>query len=268
MHVVLHHTVGVNAQSGFILGFIAQVGENVHARGVVPKEHGFAIAHVFLHEFDGALGNVVVHRFHAFFVQRAGVFHLLAALTVGIAVDHAARPEFFLELRVFGVVRIFRFFLRVEVVEVAVEFVEPVGGRQVLVEVTQVVFAELPAHVAHRLEHFCDGGVFLGEPLLGTGQAHFEQAGAYGRLAGEEGGASGRATVLAVPVGEQGTFPCDAVNVGGFVPHGAQVVRADVVPPDVVAPDDDDVGLLLPHEGTGDQPKGTYRDQRFELIWH
>jgi hypothetical protein len=43
VHVVLHHTVWINAQSGFILGFIAQVGENVHARGVVPKEHGLAI---------------------------------------------------------------------------------------------------------------------------------------------------------------------------------------------------------------------------------
>src|SRR5262245_9366359 len=63
-------------------------------------------------------------------------------------------------------------------------------------------------------------------------------------LAEDEGGATGRAALLGVGVGEQRPLLGDAVDVRGAVTHHAEVVGAQVVDPDVVAPDDEDVGLL------------------------
>ena len=51
-------------------------------------------------------------------------------------------------------------------------------------------------------------------------------------------------TLLAIPVREQRTFLGDAVNVGRLVAHHAAVIATRVVPADVVAPEDEDVGLL------------------------
>ena len=63
---------------------------------------------------------------------------------------HVARADLVLERR--RVVRVARVLHRVEVVEVAEELVEAVHRRQELVEVAQVVLAELAGGVAHRLE--------------------------------------------------------------------------------------------------------------------
>src|SRR4030095_1769399 len=73
-------------------------------------------------------------------------------LVRGLAVHHAARPELGAEGRIFRVVRQLRLFLRVQVVEVAVELVEPVDGGQIFVAVAKVVLAELPGRIAERLE--------------------------------------------------------------------------------------------------------------------
>ncbi len=50
--------------------------------------------------------------------------------------------------------------------------------------------------------------------------------------------------LLAIPVGEQRAFLGDAVNVGRLVAHHAAVIATRVVPADVVAPEDEDVGFL------------------------
>ena len=72
-------------------------------------------------------------------------------LAAGETMDDAARAELLLELRVLRVVGMLWLLLRVQVVEVAEEFVEPVIGRQHLVAVTEVVLAELAGHVTLRL---------------------------------------------------------------------------------------------------------------------
>src|SRR5262249_29639501 len=77
-------------------------------------------------------------------------------------------------------------------------------------------------------------------------------------LAGDERRASGRAALLAVPVGEAGALAGDAVDVRRLVPHDAAVVATRVEPANVVAPDDEDVRLLAilllrgPGDGRGD----------------
>ena len=54
-----------------------------------------------------------------------------------------------------------RLFLRIQVVEVAQEFVEAVVGRQHIVAVTEVVLAKLAGGVALGLEQLGDGRVFF-----------------------------------------------------------------------------------------------------------
>ena len=49
----------------------------------------------------------------------------------------------------------------VQVIQAAVEFVEAMRGRQVLVAITEVVLAELACHVALSLEQVGDRHVFL-----------------------------------------------------------------------------------------------------------
>ena len=88
----------------------------------------------------------------------------------GLAVQHAARAILRAERRVFRIVRQFRLFLGVEVVEIAVELVEAVHGRQKLVAVAQVVLAELPGRIAQRLEQLGDRRVFLLQPRVAPGK--------------------------------------------------------------------------------------------------
>ena len=76
--------------------------------------------------------------------------------------QYTAWPEVLLEIRAFRFFRVvlaFRFFLGVQVLEVAEEFVKAVHGRQEFVVVAEVILAELAADVTQRLEQFGDGRV-------------------------------------------------------------------------------------------------------------
>jgi hypothetical protein len=67
----------------------------------------------------------------------------------------------------------------------------------------------------------------------------------------EESIAPRRAALLGVISHEDRAFVPDAVNVGGFPDHQAAVVDARLHPADVVAHDEEDVGLLLLLRGHG-----------------
>ena len=143
----------------------------------------------------------------------------------GLAVQHAARAELGAERRVLRVVRQFRLFLGVEVVEVAVELVEAVHGGQELVAVAQVVLAELAGGIALRLQQLGDRRVFLLQPYRGARQADLGQAGAQAGLAGDERRPAGGAALLGVVVGEHHAFLGDAVDVGRLIAHQAASSR-------------------------------------------
>ena len=183
--------------------------------------------------------------FHALLGQRAGVLDRLPALAVGHAVEHAAGSELLLERRILRIVGQFRFFLGVQVIEIAEEFVEAVHGRQVFVAVAEMVLAELAGGIAERLEQFGDGRVFLLQSDGGAGHADLGQARADRVLAGDEARAAGGAALLGVVVGEGHPFLRDAVDVGGPVAHHAAAEVADVPDADVVAPEDQDVWFFL-----------------------
>ena len=143
-----------------------------------------------LHEINGAIGDIVVDCHHSLFGQRAGVFyHLLADLAEawidrcvvdlrGFAVHHAAWSELRKERRVLRIVRQFRLFLGVQVIEVAVELVEAVNGGEKFVAVAKMVLAELPGRIAERLEQLGNRRILLLQPNCGPRQADLGQTGA------------------------------------------------------------------------------------------
>jgi hypothetical protein len=55
----------------------------------------------------------------------------------------------------------------------------------------------------------------------------------------------GRATLLPIPIGKERALFRNAVDIGRLVAHDTEVVCADIVPPDVVAPDDDNVRFFV-----------------------
>jgi hypothetical protein len=137
------------------------------------------------------------------------VLDLLGAVWMRPAVDHAARAEVLLELRVLRVVLVLRLFLGVEVVEIAEELIEAVSGGQELVAIAEVVLAELSRGVALRLQQFGDRRILLLQSLGRARQTDLGEAGAERRLAGEERRLPRRAALLAVVVGEERSFVRD-----------------------------------------------------------
>ena len=202
--------------------------------------------------------HFAVEGLHALARQRAGVFDLLLADAAELRIDRSDRPRrsprraarragrtscvysgFFWP----GIVELFRLFFGVQVVEVAEPLVEAVHGRQELVAVAQVVLAELRGGVALRLEHFGQRRIVLLDAARRAGNADGRHAGADRQLPHDERRAPGGAARLAVVIGEEHAVLGDAVDVRRAAHHAVRV-GADIPHADVVAEDDDDVGLL------------------------
>ena len=236
-----------------------------------------------LHEIDRVCGDFLVNRFHALLGQRAGVLDGLFAdlaesrviggivLVRRVAVQDAARSEHRLELRVLRIIHIFRLLFRIQVIEVAEPFIEPVDRGQHVVAVAEMVLAELARHVAVRLEQVGEGRVGRGNAFLRAGQTDLGEAGTNGRLAGDECRATGGATLLTIEVREQRAFLGEAVDVRRLVAHHAHVVGAEVELADVVSPDNEDVGFLVRRPGRSEdaqrQPNGQRKTLEFHHLW-
>ena len=257
--VVLDHAVGVDALPGLAVRLRLQVREDVHAGRVPPDEEGLVGLLRPLHEVERLGRHLLVDRFHALARQRAGV----GDLAVGKAVDHAARAELLLEFGVLRVVGVLGLFLGIQVVQVAEELVEAVVGRQHLVAVAEVVLAELARHVALRTQQRGDGRVFLLHALGRARQADLGQAGADRRLPRDEGGATGGAGLLPVPVSKHGALFGNAIDIGRLVAHHAHVIGADIELADVVAPDHEDVRRRSGASAAGPAPGSATNSARF-----
>src|SRR3954451_21536510 len=154
---------------------------------------------------------------------------------------------------------------RVEVVQVAPVLLEAVRRRQRLGMVAQVVLAELAGGVAEVEQELGDrrrAGLQVGRAAGELGRDH---AGAQRVHAGEEGVAPRGAALHGHVVHEDAALVGDAVDVGRLAHHQAAVVGARLHPADVVAHDEQDVGLLRllrlrmagRHERAGqEQPRG------------
>ena len=172
--VVLDHAVGVlgpGGQARRVAALGLHVGAAVHPGAVAPAEERLAGLRLPLDVVDGRVRRLVVDRLHPLLGQRAGVLDGLLAdpaparllgrvvLVRRLAPQHAARAEHLPELAGPAGSSLLRLLLGVEVVEVAEELVEPVDRRQVLVQVAEVVLAELAGGVAVVLEQLGDGRV-------------------------------------------------------------------------------------------------------------
>ena len=146
---------------------------------------------------------------------------------------------------VLGIIEPVRVRHRVEVVQVTEEFVEAVNRRQVLVQIAEVVLAELAGGVTLRFER---GGKRAGlgrEADVRARLADGGQARAQWNLAGDEVRATRRAACFGVVVGEPHALAGELVEVRRLAGHDALVVGADVEPADVVTHDDEDVWFLV-----------------------
>ena len=135
---------------------------------------------------------------------------------------------------------------RVEVIEVAPEFLEAVRGRQRVGVVAEMVLAELAGVVAEIEQELGDrrrAGPQIGRA---AGQLRRDHAGAQRMHAGEEGVAARRAALLGVVVHEHRAFVADAIDVRRLADHQAAMVDARLHPADVVAHDEEDIGLSVP----------------------
>ena len=90
-----------------------------------------------------------------------------------------------------------RVFHRVEMIEITEKFVEAVQGRQVTVEVAEMVLAELAGFVSLAFNAVAIVGASSGIPTVAPGLADRCQAGADRQFAGDEVGPAGGAAWLA-----------------------------------------------------------------------
>src|SRR5215472_1791523 len=228
----------------------------MHPGRIEVAEPRLAFLGLALHEVQRRIAELFVHGFHALLWQRAGILNCLfsnfAELRVNrgvilvscFATQHSTRPEFLSERRVFWVVVILRFFLSVEVIEIAEELVEAVDRRQELVSVSKMVLAELPGCVPELFQKLRDGGIFRRKTLLRSGQAHFRQPCSDWALSRDERRTASSATLLPVEVCKYRSFLPDAVDVRSAVSHDTHVVRTDIEPADVVRHDEENIRFL------------------------
>jgi len=116
-----------------------------------------------------AAEEFLVDGFHALSGERTRVLYLLRAVGVGPGMDHAAGTELFPERGVLRIIHVLRFLLRIQVVEIAEEFIEAVVRRQMLIQVAEMVLAELACRIAERLQQLGDGRIELGQTSFAPG---------------------------------------------------------------------------------------------------
>jgi hypothetical protein len=220
---------------------------------------------------DRGVGDVVVDGLHPLGGERAGVLdglltdgtellvvRLVRVLGEGLAPQHPAGKRSFVEpgeLILVRVVELLGLLFGVQVIQVSVELVEAVNRRQVLVQVAEVVLAELPCRITQWLEQLGDGGI-LGRPAnVHTGDADFAHSGAIDALPADERCASGRAALLTVGIGKAHPLAGNAIDIRRAVTHHAIAVATQVADADVVSPDHQDVRLAIRHGTPFAQPR-------------
>lgn len=118
-------------------------------------------------------------------------------------------------------------------------------GRQMLISVTLMVFAELASGISLALEYGGHGDISFLPTFFSARHANFCHARSHRCRAADEGCAASRTALLGVVVREADTLFSNAVDVWRLVAHHAAIVVADVPSADIVTPNDEDVGLLI-----------------------
>src|SRR5882724_4242990 len=185
---------------------------DVHARRVKPTEERLVVRLRLLDERQGEVANLIIDGLHPFWIKRTGIFDLLftdlaparhhSGVVRGCSpgVDHVAWPNHVQQI--LRIVRMRRVFHRVEVIKISEELVEAVDGRQELIQIAEMVLAELAGSIALRFKRGSNCASLSWYADLGTRLADRGHAGTDGQLAHDEVCATCRATGLSVIVGE------------------------------------------------------------------
>jgi hypothetical protein len=119
------------------------------------------------------------------------------------ALENAPRPELRQERGILWIIYILRLLLRIQVIQVAKEFIEAVHRWQKLVAIAEMVFAILKSHIAERLKQVGERWVLFLQAYRRAWETDLRQPGANRALPGDKRRASGRAALLPVVVGEE-----------------------------------------------------------------
>src|SRR5262249_46056961 len=117
-------------------------------------------------------------------------------------------------------------------------------GRQVFVEIAEVIFAELAGGITLGFERGREGTSLRRDADLGAGLADGREAGAQRNFTGDEGRPAGGATCFSVVIGKDHSFRGELVEIGRLPRHHSAVVGANVEPTNIVSHDADDIWLL------------------------
>jgi hypothetical protein len=90
-------------------------------------------------------------------------------------------------------------------------------GREILVAIAEVIFAQLAGGVAERFECLSNGDVTRMRTDRRAGNTYLRHAGALRRLGGDEGRSSCGTTVFRIVIGEEFALFGDAVDVRSFI---------------------------------------------------
>src|SRR5205823_13050772 len=130
-------------------------------------------------------------------------------------------------------------------IQVAKKFVEAVDSGQKLIEIAEMILAELAGGVALRFERGGDSASLSWYAHLGSRLADSGHARANGKFAHDKVRATCCATRFRVVVREQHSFLGHLVEVGCPPGHHAAMVSADVPHADIIAHDEQDIGFLV-----------------------
>lgn len=107
----------------------------------------------------------------------------------------------------------FGLFFCIQMIKITVELIETMCGRQELIEISQMVLAELATGVAMRLQQLGECWVFVLQALFCPGHSNGQEPGPERMLSGNKGCTTGGTALLSVIVSEKSTFLCNSVNV-------------------------------------------------------
>ena len=235
--------------------FLREMRNDVHPGRVEPEEERLVTCPCAVEELECICEDLIIHRLHAFRTELPRILDLLfpdlapARLHGGIVhvrrpgMDHVSRAD--LVPKVLWVVGMARVLHRVEVIQIAEEFVEAMHRGQELIQVAKVILAELPGGIAHGLERLGEGDCLVRETDRRASLADRGHSGANRQFTGDEVRSTRRTACLGVVVGEPHAFGSHPVQIRRPARHHTLVVGADVEPADVVTHDEDDVRLLL-----------------------
>ena len=184
--------------------------------------------------FDGLFSDLAPPRIHC------GVI-----LAGRIGLQHAAGPELLVECLILGILGVFWFLFRVQVIQIPVELIEAVHGGQELISIPEVVLPDLGRRIPVILEHLGNGHIGIPDPFFGPGHPDGEHPGPERMLPHDKRGASRRAALLCIGIRHQGSFFGDPVDVRRHGLYHTHVVGADIVDAQVISPNHQDIGLIL-----------------------